>query len=225
MARGCVVLHSGGMDSTTLLYECVQTYGKENVVSLGVDYGQRHGRKELTCAMHLAENILHIPRRVLDLSMLANLLPGSALTDRSVPVPYGHYEDESMKATVVPNRNMILLSLATSVAIANGYSHIAYGAHAGDHAIYPDCRPMFFKRMRYVLEVCHYDPVRINAPYMDWDKGQIARRGWVLGVPFEHTWTCYEGGDVHCGACGACTERREALAGLEDPDPTMYAND
>ena len=221
--RGCVVLHSGGMDSTTLLYECVNTYGPERVVSLGVDYGQRHGRMELTCAMHLAENILKVPRRVLDLSMLANLLPGSALTDRSVPVPKGHYEDESMKATVVPNRNMILLSLAAAVAIANDYSHIAYAAHAGDHAIYPDCRPAFLERMEYALEVCHYTPVRIAAPYMRWSKGQIADRGNRLGVPWENTWTCYEGGSLHCGKCGACTERREAL--YESPDPTTYAND
>lgn len=220
--RGCVVLHSGGMDSTTLLYECVNTYGREHVVSLGVDYGQRHGRMELTCATNLAENILHVQRRVLDMSMLANLLPGSALTDRSVDVPHGHYEDESMKATVVPNRNMILLSLAAAVAIANDYTHVAYAAHAGDRAIYPDCRPKFFERMKYVLAVCHYDPIRIAAPYMTWTKGEIADRGNRLGVPWEYTWTCYEGGDVHCGECGACTERREALLG--SPDPTTYAN-
>ncbi len=223
MPRGCVVLHSGGMDSTTLLYECVSTYGREHVISFGVDYGQRHGRKELACALHLAENVLGVRRRVLNVNSLAGLLPGSSLTDWTVPVPKGHYEDESMKATVVPNRNMVLLSVAAAAAIANEYTNIAYAAHAGDHAIYPDCRPKFLERMEYVLEVCHYHPIRIVAPYMRWDKGQIAERGNRLGVPWEFTWTCYEGGDVHCGECGACTERREALHG--SPDPTAYAND
>jgi 7-cyano-7-deazaguanine synthase len=209
------------MDSTTLLYHLVKTHGTTGVVSLGVDYGQRH-RKELEYAATICRK-LRVERRVLDLTMLANLLPGSALTDRSVDVPHGHYEDESMKSTVVPNRNMILLSLAASVAIANDMNCVAYAAHAGDHAIYPDCRPVFFERMGYVLEVCHYDAVRIDAPFMDWDKGQIAQRGEQLHVPWELTWTCYEGGDVHCGACGACQERREALHGY--CDPTSYAND
>ena len=221
MRSGCVVLHSGGMDSTTLLYEMVHRHGKERVVSLGVDYGQRH-RKELFFAKTTA-SILGVDRRVVAMSSLADVIPGSSLTDRSVPVPHGHYEDESMRSTVVPNRNMILIAVATAVAIANDLNTVAYAAHGGDHVIYPDCRPGFLKRLGHAMELCHYDHVYLDAPFMEWDKAMIAKRGKTLGVPWEYTWTCYEGGEIHCGACGACVERREALLG--SPDPTTYLND
>jgi 7-cyano-7-deazaguanine synthase len=127
-----------------------------------------------------------------------------------------------MRNTVVPNRNMVLLALAAARAISEDCSAVAYGAHAGDHAIYPDCRGEFVRAMQHAMDHCHYGRFGLAVPFMLWSKGMIAHRGWRLGVPFHLTWTCYEGGEVHCGRCGACVERREALAEIPGGDPTPY---
>ena len=138
------------------------------------------------------------------------------------PTPDGHYTDESMKATVVPNRNMLFLAVAASWAIAQGAAAVAYAAHAGDHAIYPDCRPEFVRAMSAALGLADWRQLELATPFINWDKGQIVRRGAELGVPFEKTWSCYRGGTAHCGTCGTCVERREAFSQAGIADPTIY---
>jgi 7-cyano-7-deazaguanine synthase len=146
----------------------------------------------------------------------------SSLMRDGVPVPEGHYEDESMKSTVVPNRNMILLSIATAWSIASGLQGVAYAAHSGDHAIYPDCRPAFADAMNEAIRLCDYSSQELVRPFVSLTKADIVRVGASLGVPFEKTWSCYNGRKLHCGKCGTCVERIEAfeLAGV--PDPTEY---
>lgn len=216
-----VVILSGGMDSVSLLHYLVND-GHE-VHALSFDYGQRHS-KELDCAVLNAKK-LKVPHKIVDISGLKELIKGSSLTD-DIDVPHGHYEAESMKLTVVPNRNAIMLSLAYGYACTVNAVAVACGVHSGDHAIYPDCRPEFIRQLSDALATGtegHRNPnLKIFAPFVDLDKGDIAKIGANCGVMFEHTWTCYEGGDIHCGQCGACQERQEALA--EVGDPTEYAN-
>lgn len=216
-----VVVLSGGLDSTVLLHKVVEEVGTEQVLAISVLYGQRH-RRELKHAQHAATRI-GVRHEVLDLTALAPALRGSALTSEDVAVPHGHYADESMKATVVPNRNMLLLAVAGSYAIANGARCLAYGAHAGDHAIYPDCRPEFVNVMASAFGLADWSPLELYAPFIFQKKEDIVREGARLGVPMETTWSCYEGGDKHCGQCGTCVERIEAftLAGVQDR--TVYA--
>lgn len=215
-----VCLLSGGMDSTTLLY-WLRAHMHE-VLPLSIWYGQRHA-----CESQSAQRVcdaVGIPLKEVRID-IGHLLRGSSQTDPEVPVPEGSYAEENMKLTVVPNRNMVLLSVAAAYAIAQGAERVAYAAHAGDHAIYPDCRPEFVAAVRGALSLCDWHPVELYAPLMDKTKADIARIGADLGVPFELTWTCYKGGGkAHCGKCGSCTERREAfqLAGV--PDPTEYAS-
>lgn len=212
----CVVLLSGGLDSTTLMYLLVKDY---EVWPLTINYGQKHS-KEVIAARNVCEargGDLLARWRYLDLSCVQGLLP-SALTGKG-EIPNGHYESESMKATVVPNRNMILLSLAAGYAEGIGASYIAYAAHAGDHAIYPDCRPEFVRSCAETICLGTGGKVLLMEPFVDKTKAEIVALGKKLNVPFAKTWSCYKGGEVHCGLCGTCTERREAfqLAGVVDP--------
>lgn len=216
---GIVVLLSGGMDSATLLYLCKRTFDEVRTISF--NYGQRHAT-ELLSARAIAD-AAKVKGIVVDASHMAEFLRGSSQTDPTVDVPHGHYEDESMRATVVPNRNMILLSMASGAAISWGFPTVGYACHAGDHAIYPDCRPEFTKQMAAAMALCHYDGgIELYTPFETSGKHDVLRVGLDLGVPFELTWSCYEGGDIHCGRCGTCVERREAfeLSGIDDP--TMY---
>jgi len=215
-----VLIYSGGIDSTVLLYDLLNS--GHDVQALSVNYGQRH-IKELDCAKSLC-NQLNVEHHVADLTALNPLLSGSSLTSPHVQVPEGHYEDESMKATVVPNRNMILLSIATGWAMSTGASSVSYAAHSGDRAIYPDCREEFADAMNGVMEMAGWDKVSLDRPFSSLTKADIVKLGDELGVPFEQTWSCYKGGQVHCGVCGTCVERREAfqLAGVTDP--TIYDN-
>jgi len=213
--KKAVQILSGGMDSVTLLYH-LRALGYE-VHALSFDYGQRH-KKELDYARAICAE-LGVPHHVVDLSSVNGLLKGSALTD-DVDVPEGHYADENMKATVVPNRNMIMLSVAVGHAVSIGAGDVFFGAHAGDHAIYPDCRKEFVAALSAVTMIANYQPVAVFAPFIDMDKGDIALRGKELGVPYDKTWTCYKGLERHCGKCGACSERIEAMekAGITEPE-------
>ena len=212
-----VLIYSGGMDSTVLMYE-LKAQGHE-VHALGIDYGQRHG-KELGCAAGIC-NRLRVPFRIADLSGLRPLLAGSSQTDDSIPVPEGHYAAESMKATVVPNRNMIMLAMAAGYAMSIGAERVAYAAHAGDHAIYPDCRPEFADALDHAIGLADWRKVALERPFVHLAKAEIAALGYALNVPFGDTWSCYKGGSYHCGKCGTCVERREAL-GVQDP--TKYSS-
>jgi 7-cyano-7-deazaguanine synthase len=199
-----VLIYSGGLDSTVLLHH-LRADG-HHVRALSINYGQRHGR-ELEAAALFAKR-LGIEQRVADLRAIAPLLAGSSLTSGNIAVPEGHYEAESMKATVVPNRNMLLLALATAWAISLKADCVAYGAHGGDHAIYPDCRPEFADAMARAIGLADWHKVELIRPFVDWSKATIVRRGVELGVPFADTWSCYVGHALHCGRCGTCIERR-----------------
>lgn len=220
--RHAVVIASGGLDSTTVAYWLAGNGSRLTMLSF--DYGQRH-RKELDFAVLIADR-LGARHEVVDLGGLGRLLSGSALTDSAVAVPDGHYTAESMRSTVVPNRNTIMLSVAVGVAVASGADAVAFGAHAGDHAVYPDCRSEFFDLFAVLARVGNEgfvtEDFRLLAPFIDQSKADIVRVGEQVGVPFAETWSCYRGGALHCGTCGTCTERIEAfeLAGVDDP--TVY---
>lgn len=217
-----VVIASGGLDSTVLAYWLAARHSRLTLLSF--DYGQRH-RIELDHAAEIAR-LLDSPHRIIDLTSLGALLTGCALTDTSVAVPDGHYTDESMAATVVPNRNAIMLDIAVSVASAVRADAVAFGAHAGDHAIYPDCRPEFVERFARSVQAANegllVPEFQVLAPFLTLSKTDVVRLGEALEVPFARTWSCYRGQDVHCGTCGTCTERREAFRGNDIIDPTVY---
>jgi len=210
---------SGGLDSVVLAHD-LSARG-ELAALIGFDYGQRH-RKELGFAQAAARR-LAVPYHPVDLTAIQGLLSGSALTD-AVEVPDGHYAEATMKATIVPNRNAIMLTIAFGLASARGMDAVAIAVHGGDHFIYPDCRPGFVEAFdamqRHALE--GYAEVRLVAPFVERSKADIVRNGARTGKPFDETWSCYRGGEIHCGRCGTCVERREAfaLAGVEDP--TVY---
>jgi 7-cyano-7-deazaguanine synthase len=215
---------SGGLDSTTLLYDLRHT-GYEIIHVLSFDYGQRHA-KELHYAQATCGR-LEVPWSSIDLRSLTSLIGTSALTGEE-EVPEGHYAEETMRATVVPNRNAIMLSIATGVAIAQEADLVAFAAHAGDHFIYPDCRPGFVTKLTAAFEIGNEGFMNpgfsIFAPYLPKTKTDIARLAGKLGVPIEATWSCYVGGPIHCGRCGTCCERIEALHDAEVEDPTPYAD-
>lgn len=219
-----VVSLSGGMDSTTLLAHYAADERGHRLLAVSVDYGQRHVR-ELDSARTVAAHY-DAEHLVVDLRAVGALLSGSALTDASVPVPEGHYAWETMKATIVPNRNMILGSILIGIAVARQAPVVALGMHAGDHAVYPDCRPEFVTGLDHLAAVANEGlaPPAVEAPFVHVSKTDIARRGAELGAPLHLSWSCYRGGNVHCGVCGTCYERREAFQDAGLPDPTSYAD-
>lgn len=225
--KKAVVLVSGGIDSSIVLRVMAARW---LVFPLVVVYGQRHAREE-QAAQAVVDWLRETPEfgdrceplRRVDISSVyrAGLARGGSQTDPAVAVPEGHYEDPSMAATVVPNRNMVLLAVATAVAAANECDVVAYGAHAGDRAVYADCRPVFVTAMREAIR--YGNPgVTLEAPLLGMKKADVVWYGSQLGVPFALTWTCYQGGAIHCGRCGACVERREAFALAGVHDPTGY---
>lgn len=213
-----VAVYSGGLDSSVLLYELSRS--SEQLAALSFHYGQRHA-KELSAASEICRRI-GVEHQIIDLRTISGLLTGSALTDETAEVPEGHYTDASMRATIVPNRNMIMLAIAGACALSSGADTIAYAAHSGDHTIYPDCRPEFVEAMQRALGLCDWEKLELYAPYLQHSKSEIVRRGARLGVPFELTWSCYRGGAYHCGRCGTCVERREAFEQAGVADPTRY---
>jgi len=216
-----VVLVSGGLDSSTLLYDLVDA--GHTVAGLSILYGQRHD-KEISVAQALCKK-LKVEHQIADLSGIQRFIAGSSQTSTDIDVPEGHYTEESMKLTVVPNRNMILLSVAMGWAISKKFDGVAYAAHGGDHAIYPDCRPEFVKKISETAKICDWHQLDIVTPYVNWTKSQIVRRGAELKVPFGETWSCYKGLDLHCGKCGTCVERKEAFSLAEILDPTSYRSE
>lgn len=216
-----VLIHSGGLDSTVLLHH-LKAEG-HGLRTLSVHYGQRHAR-ELDCAATIARR-LGVEHQLADLRSMSPLFGDNSLTSTTRAVPAGHYAEAAMKATVVPNRNMLLLAIATSWALALKADAVAYAAHGGDHTIYPDCRPEFAEAMARAIGLADWHRVELIRPFVSWTKAAIVRRGSELQVPFADTWSCYVGGALHCGRCGTCIERREAfhLAGVVDP--TAYAAD
>lgn len=215
-----VAIFSGGLDSTVLLHQLLAA--GDQVLALSVDYGQRH-RRELTHARQIAEQ-LGIRWQLADLSAIRPLLAGSSQTSDDMPVPHGHYAAENMKQTVVPNRNMIMLAVAAGWAISQQADRVAYGAHAGDHTIYPDCRPEFADAMRHAIGLADWHRIDLYCPFIKFSKADIVRLGAELQVDFAATWSCYAGGDLHCGLCGTCVERKEAFLKAGVRDPTQYAN-
>ncbi|MFC4699781.1 7-cyano-7-deazaguanine synthase QueC [Glaciecola siphonariae] len=217
-AKKVVIIYSGGMDSYTVLRQA--DHEGYQVFPVAFNYGQRHS-KELDVAKRVCERYGY-PFQLVDVSAINPLLKGSALTD-DIDVPEGHYEEASMQQTVVPNRNMIMLSMAVAYAVSIGAEAVYFGAHSGDHAIYPDCRTEFVEAMNAVCQIANYDAIDIRAPFIGSSKIDILRTGLALGFDYSETWTCYKGLEKACGKCGSCQERLEAFALNEAIDPIAYS--
>lgn len=203
----------------TALHEALQSH--EVVAALSFDYGAKHHNKELPMAAWHSKQA-GISHRIAALDFVAREFHSDLLCSGG-SIPDGHYEKESMKRTVVPFRNGIMLSIAAGFAESHGAEGIVIAAHAGDHAIYPDCREEFLKPMAQALAAGTYARIALLRPFVTMDKTGIVRRGAALGVDFARTWSCYKGGELHCGSCGTCVERREAFILADVPDPTLYA--
>ncbi|MFT4939210.1 MAG: 7-cyano-7-deazaguanine synthase [Paraglaciecola sp.] len=217
MVQKIVVIFSGGMDSFTVLNLAARA--GHDIYALSFDYGQRH-KKELDYASRACQT-LGLNHKIIDISAINELIAGSSLTS-DIAVAEGHYAEESMLTTVVPNRNMILLSMAVGYAVSIGAGQVYYGAHSGDHAIYPDCRPEFVERMNDVCAIANYQKVEIVTPFLRDSKTAILTAGLKMGLDYNLTWTCYNGRDLACGKCGACQERLEAFAENKVDDPMEY---
>ncbi len=217
-----LVIYSGGMDSFTTLHAAIQTHRADRVAAISFNYGQRHSR-ELEAA-HRVCKMLGVDHRIVNLP-IKDLLGGSSLTDH-IDIPEGHYAEENMKSTVVPNRNMIMLSIAVGYAVSRKIPDVWCGAHSGDHDIYPDCRAEFFEALNGATAIANYQPVKIHTPFIDLDKAKILEYGRDKAGLNSHsyidTWTCYNGRDKACGKCGACVERLEAFDSVGWEDPLEY---
>lgn len=218
-----VAILSGGMDSTTLVH-LLDASGFV-VHALSFNYGQRHS-KELMYASGLADE-LGLRHDIIDLTSVGRRLTGSALTDEDVGVPHGYYAAENMKTTVVPNRNAMMLAVAFAVASAEEAPMVAAGFHGGDHDIYPDCRPEFVQAFGVMQQKAlegFFTPF-MYVPFLHKSKHNIVALGQRLGVLWDETWSCYEGGDIHCGRCGTCVERKEAFYLASVADTTRYVDE
>lgn len=218
MSKKVVVIYSGGMDSYTVLNKAIE----EGLTpfALTFDYGQRHV-KEIQVAGDVCK-ALNINHKIIDITAINQLIGGSSLTDSSIDVATGVYDNNNMVNTVVPNRNMILLSMAIGYAVSIGAEKVYYGAHSGDHEIYPDCRPIFVEKMNEVAAVANYEPTEIYSPYLTQTKNDILKDGLRMGLDYAKTWTCYNGREKACGQCGSCVERLKAFAENNISDPIDY---
>ena len=216
--KDSVSIVSGGMDSITMLYEF------KDQIALGVsfNYGSNHNNREIPFAeMHCKR--LGIPHITIDLGFMPQYFK-SSLLEGADAIPEGNYDEENMKSTVVPFRNGIMLSIAIGISESNHLKHVLMANHGGDHTIYPDCRPAFVDAMSAAAQAGTFEDVTIEAPYTNITKADIARHGKQLGIDYSETWSCYKGGEVHCGQCGTCRERQEALREAGIADTTEYEN-
>lgn len=212
MDKDALIILSGGVDSVTLLHE----YKDRIALAVTFDYGSNHAKNEIACAeWHCVK--LEIPHMIVPLAFIKQYFH-SSLLDGADTIPEGHYEDSNMRSTVVPFRNGIMLAVACGIAESEGLKKVLIANHGGDHAIYPDCREGFIKSMSEAMKYGTYNEVSIFAPYTTLKKSDIVKIGSRLGVDYSMTWSCYKGGDKHCGKCGTCVERKEAfqIAGVED---------
>ena len=222
-----VLILSGGLDSSTLGY-WLKANNYRELICLSFDYGQKQ-IIELNSAKVIAEK-LNATHQIIDLSFIQPLLSNSScsLTNNEINVPHGEYSKENMQSTVVPNRNSMMLTIAWTIACVEKAEALAYGAHGGDHYLYPDTRPDYFNALNLALRLGSEDQRQANlnliAPFIHWPKAKIVTEGARLQVPFELTWTCYEGREIHCGLCGACCGRKQAFAQANISDPTIYRN-
>ena len=215
-AKDTILVLSGGLDSTTMLYE----YRERIALAVSFDYGSNHNKKELACAaLHCKR--LGVKHLIIPLEFISRYFH-SALLEGAEAIPEGNYDDENMHATVVPFRNGIMLAIAAGLAENEGLSQIMMANHAGDHAIYPDCRPEFVDAMDAAVKAGTYNGVRLVTPYTGLTKAEIARHGKALGIDYSETWSCYRGGEHHCGTCGTCRERIDALREAGIDDRTVY---
>ena len=211
-----LIIVSGGMDSITLLNE----YKDEIAMAVTFDYGSNHAKKEIPMAKLHCER-LGIKHIVIPLAFIHEYFK-SSLLEGADAIPEGHYAAENMKSTVVPFRNGIMLAIACGIAESNGLKEVMIANHSGDHAIYPDCRTEFINAMSKAMGLGTYEGISIIAPYSDITKTDIARHGKAIGLNYAETWSCYKGGEKHCGKCGTCVERKEALHDAGIDDPTEY---
>ncbi len=216
MEKDSLIIVSGGMDSITLLYD------RKDTIAFAVtfDYGSNHNAREIPFAQLHCQR-LGIRHIVIPLAFMQQYFK-SSLLEGADAIPDGHYANENMKSTVVPFRNGIMLAVAVGIAESNGLSRVLIANHGGDHAIYPDCRPEFISAIDTAAKAGTYVNVAIEAPYTNITKTDIARRGKSLGIDYSETWSCYKGTSVHCGTCGTCVERKEALRDAGIADPTEY---
>ncbi len=214
--KDAVIILSGGMDSVTMLYEHVA----DIALAITFDYGANHGQQEMRCARLHCER-LGVEHIIVSLDFMKLHFTSSLLSGADA-IPEGHYTDQSMKSTVVPFRNGVMLSVACGIAESHGLKRVMIANHAGDHTIYPDCRAPFIEAMDRCMQEGTWEHVRLFAPYTHISKSDIARRGKALGVDYSLTWSCYKGGARHCGKCGTCVERREALRDAGIDDTTEY---
>lgn len=214
--KDSIVVVSGGMDSVTLMHD----YKNRIALAVTFDYGSNHNAREIECARKNCE-LLGIPHLVIPLEFIGDYFESSLLSGAD-DIPEGHYADENMKSTVVPFRNGIMLSVACGLAESRGLKYVMLANHGGDHTIYPDCRHGFIEAMSKAMQEGTYEGITILAPYTDINKSDIARIGKRLGINYGLTYSCYKGREKHCGRCGTCVERREALAEAGIPDPTPY---
>lgn len=211
-----VIIYSGGLDSTTLLYE-----ERERIaLAITFDYGSNHASREMSCARWHCQH-LGIEHLVIDIAFVGRYL-ASSLTAGAEAVPEGDYDDDNMRSTVVPFRNGIMLSVACGIAESRGLQRVLIANHGGDHAVYPDCRHDFVRAMDDAMRAGTYEGVRLVAPYTGIAKSDIVKRGAALGIDYGKTYSCYRGGERHCGRCGTCRERVEAFRKAGIIDPTIY---
>lgn len=214
--KNSAIIVSGGMDSITLLYD----HKDEIALGISLDYGSNHNAREIPFAKMHCER-LGIKHITINLDFMHQYFK-SSLLDGAEAIPEGHYADDNMKSTVVPFRNGIMLAIAIGIAESNNLDQVFIANHGGDHTIYPDCRPEFINAIDAAATAGTYNNVKVIAPYTKITKSDIARIGKRLGIDYAETWSCYKGGEVHCGKCGTCVERKEALAEAGIEDKTIY---